>query len=204
MSKFKKGDWIRENDAEPGDKIQQCGYRIHDVLPNGDYVVEVNANEYSVWADGRVNDCTVEPRCTGWDWVLPEPANRFALKVGDVVVVKAHDGKYHPNAHGAYVIESIEEGYSDKIARFRLKGDGGTWHPYWFGLCQSDGSPLPEKPTTKKTVLEEWVFLSGFDGSRSCSEAVFKWRPVGGHSRGPCRGWTKTGVTRELEVPNEV
>ena len=35
MSKFKKGDWLLESDAEVGEDMRHHGYRVHDVLPNG-------------------------------------------------------------------------------------------------------------------------------------------------------------------------
>lgn len=194
MSKFKKGDWVLESDVEPGDMVKDYGYRIHDVLPNGDYVVEVNANEYSVWNEGNVNDCAVEPRCTGWDWVLPEPANRFGLKVGDTVTIKPHDARdgYVSTSH---VITEIDDSFRDGIARFRLDDMRPyPWHPYYFGLCQSDGSPLPPKPAAKKVLLEEWCVFGS-------DRAIFEWH-VEGRQIGKTDTWFKTGVTRELEVPD--
>ena len=138
MSKFKKGDWLFEDDAEPGDTVGSCRYYVYDVLPNGKYVLALYEGEYGVYPETYVDSCRVEPRCTGWDWVLPEPAERFGLKTGDKVTVRGHYRR------GDYVIAAIDDTYRDGIARFDLEGDGGgLWHPYWFGLCQMDGSPLP-------------------------------------------------------------
>jgi hypothetical protein len=89
-----------------------------------------------------------------------------------------------------------ETGYRDGIARIVLEGTSGKgFHPYWFGLCLSDGSPLPQKPATKTVVLEEWC-VYGSD------RAIFEWHVVG-RQIGKTDSWFKTGVTRELEVPNE-
>lgn len=195
MSKFKKGDWVREDDVEPGDKMHVHGYRIHDVLPDGQYVLEVNDSEYSVMPESYLSGCVVEPRCTGWDWVLPEPANRFGLKVGDTVTIKSHDGVTHSARLDGkeFKVSGFHEGYQDGIARVYID-EGQPFHPYWFGLCRSDGSPLPEKPATKTIVLEEWCCLQR-------GTAYFDWQEVGNRS---CvtMSWFKTGVTRELEVPD--
>ena len=261
MSKFKKGDWLLESDAEIGRDMLHHGYFIHDVLPNGSYVVQLDPCGFELWPEAYIDKCTVEPRCTGWDWVLPEPlidgpgkyvnrsgkiveivrkvssnlfpshcwedtqdmlyrpdgtynvsdqpcprdvvakyveptSNRFGLKVGDTVTIKTHDGKFFSTVKGSYQISAIDDTfYSDGIARFSLEGlKGGTWHPYWFGLCQTDGSPLPEKPATKNVVLEEWCSFNG-------THAHISWK-IAGYDH-PSELWFKTGVTRELEVPNE-
>lgn len=60
---------------------------------------------------------------------------------------------------------------------------------------------LPEfvvpKPATKTVVLEEWC--TGV--SEAVSAVTFVWRKSTSLSPVPAY-WTKTGVTRELEVPN--
>jgi hypothetical protein len=196
MGKFKKGDWVFENDAKPGDSVKSHGYFIYDVLPNGSYIVKMDENSYELWKNLYMESCTVEPRCTGWDWVLPEPANRFGLKVGDKVTFGTHDGVTRCcGFRGTHVVSGFDEnGYIDGIARIVLEGSSGTsFHPYWFGFCQSDGSPLPPKPATKTVVLEEWCFI----GAKSF---MFVWKPAG---ESPTPNMIKTGVTRELEVPNE-
>lgn len=195
MSKFKKGDWVREDDALPGDEMHVHGYRIHDVLPNDQYVLEMNEDDFRVTSESYLSGCVAEPRCTGWDWVLPEPANRFGLKVGDTVTIGTHDGKVYSTVKGSYKITAIDDDYGDGIARFSLEGlRGKPFHPYWFGLCQSDGSPLPEKPATRMIVVEEWCNVQS-------GTARFDWHIVGNRF---CTTdtWFKTGVTRELEVPN--
>lgn len=196
MSKFKKGDWVLEGDAEVGRDMLHHGYLIHDVLPNGKYVVQVDETNYEVWSDSWFDECTVEPRCTGWDWVLPDPANRFGLKVGDTVTIKPHDAK-DGHVSTSHVIAAIEDTYNDGIARFSLDDTRSSccWHPYYFGLCQSDGSPLPPKSATKTVVLEEWCYPG--ENGRSYG---FIWRDLGSPATDI---WFKTGVTRELEVPNE-
>lgn len=265
-AKFKKGDWVREDDAEPGDEMHVHGYRIYDVLPNDQYVLEMNESDFRVTSESQLCDCVVEPRCTGWDWVLPEPlidgpgkymnrtgkiveiirkvssnlfpehcwedkanmlyrpdgtyrvnpvsdgrdimakyveqptTNRFGLKVGDKVRLEAHDRRFWDSAKEGkeFIITSIDDSYRDGIARFNLDGEvKGTWHPYWFGLCQSDGSPLPEKPATKLIVLEEWC--TGV--SEAASAVTFVWRKSTSLSPIPAY-WTRTGKTRELEVPD--
>lgn len=55
----------------------------------------------------------------------------------------------------------------------------------------------PAVPT--KVVLEEWMYISKISPS---SDVSFKWRPVGGEAVSSWTGWVKTGVTREIEVPN--
>jgi len=193
VSKFKKGDWVRESDADPGDNMRVHGYYIFAVLPNGDYVVETNPDVYIVATDGYFVDDVVEPRCTGWDWVLPEPAERFGLKIGDKVTVQNHC-----LYNGEYTIKAIDDDYRDGIARFELEGDaGGLWHPYWFGLCQMDGSPLPPKPETTK--LYEYLVQSIQGGWYT------EFHPIEGQS------WTKSpGVPmrmvptgRVFEIPKE-
>lgn len=200
MSKFKKGDWLLEDDAEVGRDMLHHGYFIHDVLPNGSYAVQLDQGGYELWPEVYLDKCTVEPRCTGWDWVLPEPSNRFGLKVGDKVSLGAHDRPFWDSAKrgNEYVITSIDDSYLDGIARFNLDGEvRGYWHPYWFGLCKSDGSPLPEKPATKMVVLEEWC---GLGPCRAC----FEWHTADSPTRPKADvHWFKTGKTRELEVPNE-
>lgn len=129
--------------------------------------------------------------------VIPKQSNRFGLKVGDKVTFGTHDGKqFSGSASGTHVIASINDTYSDGTARLTL-GDvrGDNWHPYWFGLCRSDGSPLPPKPATKTIMLEEWC-VYGSD------RAIFEWHVVG-RQIGKTDTWFKTGVTRELEVPND-
>lgn len=136
-----------------------------------------------------------------WYCVLPEiavpkpTANRFGLKVGDTVTIKPHDAK-DGCVSTSHVIAAIEDTYRDGIARFRLDDTRSScWHPYYFGLCQSDGSPLPEKPATKTILLEEWCCIGNHGTS-----FTFVWHTVG---RLSTPVFVKTGKTRELGVPNE-
>jgi len=127
--------------------------------------------------------------------VVPKQPNRFGLKVGDNVTFETHDGVTRCcGFRGTHVVSGFDEnGYRDGIARIVLEESSGkTFHPYWFGLCRSDGSPLPQKPATKTVVLEEWCSLI-----QGCY--TFVWKVPGNHST-PI--FFKTGVTRELEVPD--
>lgn len=193
MSKFKKGDWVLEDDAKSGDSLRTHGYRVYDVLPSGSYVLEMYRGDFRVIPESYLSNCVVEPRCTGWDWVLPDPANRFGLKVGDTVTIKPHDAGdcYVRTSH---IITEIDDSFQDGIARFKLNDGLRGWHPYYFGLCQSDGSPLPEKPATKTILLEEWCNIQS-------GTARFDWNVVGNRFCTTVT-WFKTGKTRELEVPN--
>jgi hypothetical protein len=58
---------------------------------------------------------------------------------------------------------------------------------------------LPEitvsKPATKTVVLEEWCRIQS-------GTAYLEWQVVGNRACVSTTGWFKTGVTRELEVPD--
>jgi len=193
MSKFKKGDWVRESDAEPGDNMRSYGYYIFAILPNGDYVVASNPDNYLVVNDCYLNNCVVEPRCTGWDWVLPEPAERFGLKVGDKVTIQNHS-----LYNGEYTVKTVDDDYRDGISRFELEGDvGGWWHPYWFGLCQSDGSPLPPKPETY--TMYEYVGMRSIPGDGGYVE-LLRHPDL---TRSPSSGRPIVATGRVFEIPKE-
>lgn len=190
MSKFKIGEWLRESDSVPGDSMRHHGYYVYALLPNGDYVVETNPDDYLVVNDNYFIDCVVEPRCTGWDWVLPEPANRFRLEVGDVVTIVGHSLR-----KGEDIIESIEDSYADGIARFRLRGARGSWHPYWFGLCDEDGSPLPPKPETYK--MYEYVGMRYIPGDGGYVELLH----LPDLTKSPSSGRPIVATGRVFEIP---
>lgn len=200
MSKFKKGDWLRrDDDVRPGTSIVHIGWRIYDVLPGRQYVVEIEPEVFRVYEESYFEGDVLEPRCTGWDWVLPEPFCRFGLKVGDSVVIKTWDGHEHRDSQGEEcVIESIDDSFSDGIARFRLVGKRLTcWHPYWFGLCQSDGSPLPPKPETYK--MYEYVGMRSIPGDGGYVELLH-------HpdlKRSPSSGRPIVPTGRVFEIPKE-
>lgn len=184
MSKFKKGDWVLHSVAKVGKDMRCQGYYVYDVLPNGCYVLELNPGEYGIWAEAYLEGATVEPRCTGWDWVLPEPAETFGLKVGDTVTIQNY-GLYE----GDYSIKAIVDDYRDGTARFELEGDaGGPWHPYWFGLCDMGGKPLPPKPVVE--VWSEYVVITGNTGHS-------KWYV--GSTTPPFTDYKATG--RTVEIP---
>lgn len=207
MSKFKKGDWVREDDAEPGDTMREHGYRVHDVLPNGQYLLEINDNGYVLKTEGYLRGCVVEPSCTGWDWVLPliDGPGRYVTRNNRIVVITERRSEEELSRQGCCP-DHIWRGYTTVDNSYNTYRSDGTWdgqenRPSVHDIVAKYVGP--PKRATKTIVLEEWVFLSGFERSKPCSEAVFKWRPAGGHSHGTWSGWTKTGVTRELEVPNE-
>lgn len=73
MSKFKAGDWGWCGLAKPGETMHKSGFYIHDVLPNGGYVVETNPGSYRIWSGVHLNGASLAEGCTGWDYVMPDP-----------------------------------------------------------------------------------------------------------------------------------
>lgn len=73
MSKFKPGDWIREDDMVPGGTMIEHGYYVYDVLPTDDYIIEVKPGDYQIWPESTLDSCALVEGCTGWDWVMPKP-----------------------------------------------------------------------------------------------------------------------------------
>ncbi len=64
------GQWWVAERAKAGDTAEAIAVRIEHILPNGNIVVETYPGKFFVWKDA--NTWHHEPRCTGWDWIVPQ------------------------------------------------------------------------------------------------------------------------------------
>ena len=133
-SKPEAGQWWIAERAMTGDTAEAIAVRIQHILPNGHIVVETYPGTFCVWKD--VNNWHHEPRCTGWDWVVPAepmPVNqpepdewvvqdRVPVRIGDYCWWVSNDDPL-PNypsemwlAHQYSLVVSRKNRHGDKSA----------------------------------------------------------------------------------------
>ena len=72
-TKPEAGQWWFPNNVKPGRSANQRGMFIIGYTTNGDVIGQTSRDgAVTSWSD--VSGYHHEPRCTGWDWVVPQPA----------------------------------------------------------------------------------------------------------------------------------
>lgn len=83
------GEWWFHNDSEPGDSATNRALLVECVLVDGTIVVE--SSEGSPLSGMNLTDFKNmhhEPRCDGWDWVVPEEESEEPLDEGKMVDIQ--------------------------------------------------------------------------------------------------------------------
>lgn len=62
-----------------------------------------------------------------------------SIKPGDSLRIIDKAKAYFGHAKEWFTVREVNYGYHPNIPRFRVDGLKGDWHPFWFGLTDSDG-----------------------------------------------------------------
>ena len=149
------GQWWVDNDSEPGDVASDVAVRVAGSLSDGRLCVETDRGVVVAWEFLNPEVWHHEPRCTGWDWVMPEPQ---PAEDPDEWVIQ---DKVPPRAHVDVVFWSHWKQGEEVVAQ-------GTWeHPQVHGFTDCFGHQLSvrcrrrdlPKAEQKKTTDDFGMYL---------------------------------------------
>lgn len=135
-TKPEAGQWLFCR-KKPGATAKKYGVYIHKCLPNGMFFVEVNPREYELVSEKTLEGYDHEPRCTGWDWVVPEPQPAEDPQqvvhydpIADRLVLKPHTKQIRqktPVPDECDTAVSVTRDFSPEIGIAARKEDPDEW-----------------------------------------------------------------------------
>lgn len=119
------GQWWFPDVTQPNDTASGRAVFIKSRLNDEQLLIQPTSNYFAVWKDNDFKEWHHEPRCTGWDWVVPDqPEDPDEWVIQDKVPVRAEQAeqaeqwpKYYttidsPSSDVAFVKRVDETSYS--------------------------------------------------------------------------------------------